>query len=76
MASDMHAYLRDNRKLAIVFSIGICAMILSGIIILVHVSSNGDVAFAQVPFSLKSTTTINPVGNTNNNNNISTINVQ
>ena len=74
MASDMHAYLRDNRKLAIVFSIGICAMILSGIIILVHVSSNGDVAFAQVPFSLKSTTTINPVGNTNNNNNISTIN--
>ena len=70
----MHAYLRDNRKLAIVFSFGICAMILSGIIILVHVSSNGDVAFAQVPFSLKSTTTINPVGNTNNNNNISTIN--
>jgi hypothetical protein len=32
------------------------------------------VAFAQVPFSLKSTTTINPVGNTNNSNNISTIN--
>jgi hypothetical protein len=61
MASDMHAYLRDNRKLAIVFSIGICAMILSGIIILAHVSSNGDVAFAQAPFSLMSTTTINPI---------------
>jgi hypothetical protein len=69
----MHAYLRDNRKLAIVFSIGICAMILSGII-LAHVSSKGDVAFAQTPFSPKSTTTINPVGNTNNDNNISTIN--
>lgn len=74
MASDIHAYLRDNRRLAIVFSIGVCAMILSGIISLVQVSSNGDVAFAQVPFSLKSTTTINPVGNTNISNNISTIN--
>lgn len=74
MASDIHAYLRDNRRLAIVFSIGVCAMLLSGIISLVQVSSNGDVAFAQVPFSLKSTTTINPVGNTNNSNNISTIN--
>ena len=31
MASDMHAYLRDNKKLVIVFSIGMCAMILSGI---------------------------------------------
>lgn len=74
MALDMHAYLRDNRRLAIVFSIGVCAMILSGIISLVQVSSIGDVAFAQVPFSLKSTTTINPVGNRNNSNNISTIN--
>lgn len=74
MASDIHAYLRDNRRLAIVFSIGVCAMILSGIISLVQVSSNGDVAFAQVPFSLKSATTINPVGNTNISNNISTIN--
>jgi len=74
MASDMHAYLRDNKKLVIVFSIGMCAMILSGIIILVHVSTNGDVAFAQVPFSLKSTTTINPIGNTNNSNSTSSIN--
>ena len=69
----MHAYLRDNRKLAIAFSTGISAIILSGIIILAHVSSNGDVAFAQVPLSLKSTTTINPVGNTNNKNNTSSI---
>jgi hypothetical protein len=73
MASDMHASLRDNKKLVIVFGIGMCAMILSGIIILVHVSSIGDVAFAQVPSSLKSTTT---VGNTSNNNNISTINAE
>ena len=74
MASDMHAYLRDNKKLVIVFSIGMCAMILSGIIILVHVSTNGDVAFAQVPFSPKSATTINPIGNTNNSNSTSSIN--
>jgi hypothetical protein len=74
MTSDMHAYLRDNRKLAIAFSTGISAMILSGIIILAHVSSNGDVAFAQVPLSLKSTTTINPVGYTNNRNNTNSIN--
>jgi hypothetical protein len=76
MASDMHASLRDNKKLVIVFGIGMCAMILSGIIILVHVNSIGDVAFAQVPSSLKSTTTINPVGNTSNNNKISTINAE
>ena len=74
MASDMHAYLRDNRKLVIVFSSGMCAMILSGIIILVNISTNGDVAFAQVPFSLKSTTTINPIGNTNNSNSTNSIN--
>jgi hypothetical protein len=74
MTSDMHAYLRDNRKLAIAFSTGISGMILSGIIILAHVSSNGDVAFAQVPLSLKSTTPINPVGNTNNKNNTGSIN--
>ena len=49
-------------------------MILSGIIILAHVSSNGDVAFAQVPLSLKSTTTINPVGNPNKNNSTNSIN--
>jgi hypothetical protein len=66
--------LRDIRKLVIAFSAGISAMILSGIIILAHVSSNGDIAFAQVPLSLKSTTTINPVGNTNNKNNTSSIN--
>jgi hypothetical protein len=58
----------------IAFSAGISAMILSGIIILAHVSSNGDIAFAQVPLSLKSTTTINPVGNTNNKNNTGSIN--
>ncbi|HET7148204.1 MAG TPA: hypothetical protein VFI73_06850 [Candidatus Nitrosopolaris sp.] len=39
-----------------------------------QVISNGEVAFAQVHSSLKSSTTINPVGNSNNDNNITTIN--
>ena len=58
----------------ILFNIGIYAMILGGIISLVQVSSNGDVAFAQVPSSVKTTTTINPVGNINKNNSSTSIN--
>lgn len=66
--------MRDNRKLVILFNIGIYGMILGGIISLVQVTSNGDVAFAQVPSSVKTTTTINPVGNINKNNSSTSIN--
>ena len=58
----------------ILFNIGIYGMILGGIISLVQVTSNGDVAFAQVPSSVKTTMTINPVGNTNKNNSSTSIN--
>jgi hypothetical protein len=58
----------------ILFNIGIYGMILGGIISLVQVTGNGDVAFAQVPSSVKTTTTINPVGNTNKNNSSTSIN--
>jgi hypothetical protein len=58
----------------ILFNIGIYGMILGGIISLVQVTSNGDVAFAQVPSSVKTTTTINPVGNINKNNSSTSIN--
>jgi hypothetical protein len=58
----------------ILFNIGIYGMILGGIISLVQVTSNGDVSFAQVPSSVKTTTTISPVGNINKNNSSTSIN--